>query len=53
VTISQATYMKSIVTTFILKDNSLIVSILERDYDNIVKTVREKNPHSLVDKHLY
>jgi hypothetical protein len=46
--------MRSIIATFALKDDlSNSVLILEKDYDNIVKVVREKNPHPLANKYLY
>jgi hypothetical protein len=44
--------MKSIIATFTLKDDfSNSVLILERDCDNIIKTVREKNPHLSTNKY--
>jgi hypothetical protein len=46
--------MKSIIATFTLKYdlfNSVLIS--ERDYDNIVKTVREKNLYPSTNKYLY
>jgi hypothetical protein len=42
-------YMRSIIATFVLKNDL----ILEKDYNNIVKTVREKNPHPLTNEYLY
>jgi hypothetical protein len=46
--------MRSIVVTFALKDDLFNnISILGRDCDNIIKIVRERNPHPLADKHLY
>jgi Reverse transcriptase (RNA-dependent DNA polymerase) len=54
VTISQATYMKSIIATFTLKDDFFnSVSISKRDCDNIIKAVREENLHSFANKYLY
>jgi Reverse transcriptase (RNA-dependent DNA polymerase) len=54
VAIFQAIYIRSIIAIFALKDNlSNSMLILERDYDNIIKTVREKNPHPPIDKYLY
>jgi hypothetical protein len=54
VVIFQTTYIRSIVAIFTLKDDFFnSVLILERDYDNIIKTVREKNLHPSTDEYLY
>jgi Reverse transcriptase (RNA-dependent DNA polymerase) len=55
VAIFQATYMRSIITTFTLKDdlfNSVLIS--KRDCDNIIKAVRDVELDVFsTDKHLY